>query len=1395
MYIRIFTMDVSQTITKTYKNRETSSNDLEATRVKPAKCPRGTRRNKRTGGCEPIAKPTPPPAGATDPIVNQESTMPVTENLEEEIEGKEIEGTEIEGKEIEENPSAIEEEIKDAVPDPPIQLAPSQTKTGKLVINDVLAALPKNSNAYKRQKEKIEFDTRSQHTEYPYLYPDLDDPEFALKLAAHKEFNDTQYDGSIHNVQEYADKMCFAEFELLPHQIFVKNFLSLQTPYNSLLLYHGLGSGKTCSAIGIAEEMRSYMKQIGIKQRIIVVAAPNVQANFKLQLFDERRLREVDGVWNITSCIGNALIKEVNPTSLKGIPKERVVAQIRSIINQNYVFMGYVELANYIRKKTSVPKDSGFSIADQRKIEIQNIRRFFDNRLIVIDEVHNIRLTNDNQESKTAFLLMKLAKYTNNMRLLLLSATPMYNSHTEIIWLVNLMNGNDKRGLITAEEVFENDGTFKEPKKGENRSVVEEGGRELLHRKLIGYVSYVRGENPYTFPYRIYPSEFALEHTFSEPASTVGSIVKAGKALVGQATYQHKLPTVQLNGKEIAEPLQFLPLYVTTLGEYQEKAYQLVIEGMRKDTEAAKSGSGIPEFDEMDRFGFRRLQTPLEALNIVYPSERLDMQIQNGVLTSDSVQEGSIADEEYTGDPRGNMVGKRGMNSVMTFIDDSRKRVPLKYGFKYRPEVLEKYGRIFQADILSKYSAKIAAICDNIRKSTGIVMIYSQYIDGGVVPLALALEEMGFARYSASADHPQTLFEKPPTEPLDAMTMKPKSQLDGGRSFNHAKYVMITGDKAYSPQNADDLKQVTSTDNTHGELVKVVLISKAGSEGLDFKCIRQIHLLEPWYNMNRAEQIIGRGVRNLSHCMLPFSERNVEIYMHGTRIKDRPDEEAADVYVYRLAEKKASIIGRVTRIIKETAVDCVLNIGQTNFTQDKFADQTVELTLSTDRKRIQYKMGDRPHTDICDYMEDCAFKCSPSGPTRPILEDTYSTQFVDSNNGRIMQRIRQLYRDERNGQHFYNLSELIDSINITKQYPVYQIYAALTAFTNNKTEYLVDKYGRRGNLVNRGDIYAFQPIEINDEAITVFERSVPVDYKRQSVGLEIPKEFPAEKIQNEMSKIPDKTDPDAEYRRILGEIVKHVEYASSVQEIAQGDQNWYKHASRVFNQLQIVHEIGFGELVDYVIQHNVDFLMPADKLIVVSHFYSKVRDFTELGEVEKVVKEYLDTKMITLGNKTVFFVAEQANWMLYVQSQEDPTIWIEAEPEDVRNFEQAGLLRNQFEIRPDMYSKIMGFIDMFHSGKEMVFRIKDVTQMQNNRGTRISAQTPGKGDIIKRLNEVIGTPMYSLSTSKEIMQMGLGVILEMILRHYTESKREDKVWFMNPEDAMYSGISKYRRPV
>jgi hypothetical protein len=655
------------------------------------------------------------------------------------------------------------------------------------------------------------------------------------------------------------------------------------------------------------------------------------------------------------------------------------------------------------------------------------------------------------------------------------------------------------------------------------------------------------------------------------------------------------------------------------------------------------------------------------------------------------------------------------------------------------------------------------------------------------------LEEMGFGRFGTS-QHTKSLFANAKEDPLDALTMTSRSQLEDKTKFKQAKYALITGDKAFSPQNADDLKEIVSTENKDGSVVKVVIISKAGSEGLDFKNIRQIHILDPWYNMNRIEQIIGRTVRNMSHCGLPFEERNVEIYMHCSSLKE-DDKEAADVYVYRLAKNKALKIGTVTRLMKEVAVDCIVNIGQTNFTVSEMetlaGNQNIEITLSSDRKKVPFKVGDKPFSDVCDYMENCAFKCRPDVktiPEREIIETTYSTQYADSNDERIRQRITNLFRDEKDGNAFYSLKEIIGYINVTKQYPLTQIYAALTKFVKNKNEYVVDKYGRRGTIVNRGSIYAFQPIEINDEDITVFERKVPVEYKRNTLHMELRKDFSEKPVtQDDENTTTNKTT----YESLLQQIKKNVKDATTTHEMTSSDQNWYRHASRVMNHIQVVHNIGVEAIKGHVIRHNIDFLMPEEKLVLVSHFYSKIIDDAKLKDEEKIMKEYLDTKIVTTTRKTGIVLVDRTKLVVYMPSTDDPTVWTPAEPEDIRDLERNGSMQKILDEKSSQYNQIVGFIDMFRNGNEMVVRLKDVTQMQNNVGTRISAQTPGKSVLLRYLNQIVGSEMYSLEQSKEIMQLGICVIIEVLLREFNNKKKE-KIWFLNPEKALYNKISKYR---
>ena len=305
----------------------------------------------------------------------------------------------------------------------------------------------------------------------------------------------------LENIEKKVNELCNpSEFQLSPHQMFIRNYLSFNTPYNSILLFHGLGTGKTCSSITVAEEMRQYLKQMNIEKKIIIVASPVVQENYRMQLFDERKLKKVGGVWNIKSCTGNIFIKEINPINSK-ISREKLVSQINKIIKNWYLFMGYNQFSNFINKMINKYRISDDDNDEQKKRKRKLIQNEFSNRMIVIDEVQNIRNIKKIKKSSNNFL--ELVKYSDNLKLILLTATPMYNNPEEIIWLLNLMNINDNRVPISVSDVFNKESELLVGNGG------EQIGKELLIRKMRGYISYVRGENPFTFPNAIYPYDYS----------------------------------------------------------------------------------------------------------------------------------------------------------------------------------------------------------------------------------------------------------------------------------------------------------------------------------------------------------------------------------------------------------------------------------------------------------------------------------------------------------------------------------------------------------------------------------------------------------------------------------------------------------------------------------------------------------------------------------------------------------------------------------------------------------------------------------------------------------------------------------------------------------------------
>jgi hypothetical protein len=1368
----------------------------------PPKCSKGYTCDKKSGKCKsntPVPKPI-EPAPVPKPIEPAPAPVP---------------------KPIEPAPAPAPKPIEPApapAPKPsapvPKPSAPVEEKEKEEESSDILLF---GDKSYKKNNEKNKIMELKERTQLSapdniydnYLYPNLNDPKFNIKIAEKKEFNDTQYDGKIMDVEKQAEILCNADYELAPHQLFVRNFLSFQTPYNSLLLYHGLGTGKTCSAISVSEEMRDYLTQMGITSKIIVVASPNVQDNFKLQLFDEQKLQLVDGMWNIRACTGNKFLKEINPMNMKGLIKENVIIQIKSIIHKYYEFFGYTEFANYIIKISELDSSIVKTNKERDVYVRRKLQKHFNNRLVIIDEVHNIRISDDNKNKRTALELFKLVQNVNNLRLLLLSATPMYNSYKEIIWLINLMNLNDGRPTIDVKDVFNNDGMFKTDKAGNPI------GKDLLERKATGYISFVRGENPYTFPYRVWPQEFAKDNTFTQ--NEAGSYIG--------------YPRTQLNNKPVIQPIEFLSLYLTTVGDYQNKGYTYIMNKLKKNF---VSSTKIPTFENMESFGFTLLQKPLEALNIVYPDERLDTlnddfsNIDDIKIDTNQIvgEAGLFRIMDYECSPSPCRTGEEGKNQK-------------RFNFKYKNE--EKYGRIFSPSEIKKYSSKISSVCQQIMKSKGVVLVYARYISGGILPIALALEELGFTR----ARDGKSLFEKAPTEPIDAITLEPKSKYTSTKPFQGAKYTMITGDKGFTPDSVADIKMLTMDDNADGSKIKVVLISQAGSEGVDLKFIRQVHIIDPWYNMNRIEQIIGRAVRNCSHKKLPFSQRNVEIYLYGTLLKN-DEEESADLYVYRLAELKAVQIGNISRVLKSIAVDCILNYEQTGFTITNMK-QTVRQELSSGLIIEDYQIGDKEFSSTCDYMKKCEYYCNPAPETATTSEsaklDTYNETFIIKNTDKVINKIKMLMKDK----FFYRKSDLITRINMIKSHPLSEIDAALTQLVDDKYEFLTDKYGRLGNLVNVDDLYLFQPTELTNTHISLYERETPIDYKRDSIkviessvagpsvagpsvagpsvagpsvagpsvagpsvagpSVAVAKEQagpsvagPSVAVAKEQAgpsvaakELADtsvaakelasavRAIDDGETLKILDDIKKNYNTAKDLKTINRGDDDWYKFCSIVINDLK-EDDTDIELLLEFLISHIMEEQPYGNMLKILNYSDTLNND----DPIEKQIIQYIDRNTLKDKNTSGIILQHDGKRKILIKNK-DTGKWLDAKGEDIEDLKvKIGLMLSNLKPAKEKLNNLIGFITTFKNDY-MTFKVKDFAN-KRTKGARCDQST--KRDAVKTLNEILGQEKYD--SKSEISQKQICCIQEFLLRIYDRDKKNNKRWFLTPAESVLIDIESLK---
>ena len=127
------------------------------------------------------------------------------------------------------------------------------------------------------------------------------------------------------------------------------------------------------------------------------------------------------------------------------------------------------------------------------------------------------------------------------------------------------------------------------------------------------------------------------------------------------------------------------------------------------------------------------------------------------------------------------------------------------------------------------------------------------------------------------------------------------------------------------------------------ELLKIIMISPAGSEGISLKNVRQVHILEPYWNEVRIEQMIGRAIRQCSHKDLPLEDRVVDVYRYKMVRKNK--KETTDEKMEEISRKKNSLVQSFLEAMREVAVDCELfkthNMMATEYKCFKFNEESL----------------------------------------------------------------------------------------------------------------------------------------------------------------------------------------------------------------------------------------------------------------------------------------------------------------------------------------------------------------------------------------------------------------------------------------------------------------------
>ena len=774
--------------------------------------------------------------------------------------------------------------------------------------------------------------------------------------------------------------------ELNNIQKLTRDYLQGESPSRGLLLYIGLGVGKTCAAITISEAILT-------KKEVIIMSKTNLDKNFQKEIRNcGSEYVKTTNYWVFNNC-KNESHKKL--TDELGIPVNSIHENNGAFfVDFTKTYSNYNELSSNDRTKLDyqiksiIDKRFKFLHYDNPRILTKLKDGDFDDKVVIIDEVHNMgnRMASGSSNGDRFYELFINAK---NPKYIFLSGTPITNQIYEITKIYNILRGymnvieikikttfdigidytkikyNLKKNINLDQIIINQSQKIIKVTKNPDNFITNPDGKGIIYKPdesidfdafkkeisdTIQTMGYKFSIDDNKKPETCFPEDKEeFERLFYNPELNKLKRIDLIKRRIAGLTsyYEYQDPTqfpdlVAINKVSV-------PMSEFQFGSYERYRHQEIEKDKnnrrRQDDENSQSSSSY------------RISSRL-ACSLVFPDEI-------GSPYDSKLLEDKFGLLETLGEQLEDFNIRASQAEIMKTKDLDKE---IKQGYL---NLLEK-DKAKYLDVtngsLAKYAPKYLAMINNIenKSNKGKILVYSFF------RTLIGLNTFSYALIQTGKWAPFSIKKVRGEGERGRGKNNYIWELDENEEDKHkSKFIFYTGGEdedireiyrnIYNseweklPQNCNKLvEQIKAihSNNYYGEVIKMLMTTKTGAEGLDLKEVRYIHILESYWQHVLIQQVIGRGIRNKSHLALAQKDRNCEVFIYMATITPNLVRKisyidvrtndiykysnpaladkagkivSSDEYLYLISERKKIIISEFQKLMKETAFDCALN--------------------------------------------------------------------------------------------------------------------------------------------------------------------------------------------------------------------------------------------------------------------------------------------------------------------------------------------------------------------------------------------------------------------------------------------------------------------------------------